>query len=44
MKYLSRVCASLALTIGGLSSVNADEYNHKYSKGDNVNFYVHKVS
>jgi transmembrane 9 superfamily protein 3 len=43
MKYLSRVCASLALTIGGLSSVNADEYNHKYSKGDNVNFYVHKV-
>ena len=29
----------LSLSIG----VNADEYNHKYSKGDAVHFYVHKV-
>lgn len=30
--------------VGLLSAqVQADEFNHRYSQGDNVNFYVHKV-
>jgi hypothetical protein len=37
----------LAIGLVGLLSqlvvVQADELNHRYSQGDKVNFYVHKV-
>mmetsp|Transcript_1979 Transcript_1979/g.3602 ORF Transcript_1979/g.3602 Transcript_1979/m.3602 type:complete len:683 (+) Transcript_1979:252-2300(+) len=34
--------AVLVIAIGN-SIVEADEFNHRYSQGDKVNFYVHKV-
>jgi hypothetical protein len=44
MKSIGRLGAGIALAVAGFASVNADEYNHRYSQGDKVNFYVHKVS
>jgi len=42
MKCLSSG-AGISLLLAGIASVTADEYNHRYSQGDKVNFYVHKV-
>jgi hypothetical protein len=35
---------ALAISLGNSIVVEADEFNHRYSQGDKVNFYVHKVS
>ena len=43
MKHFSSG-AGISLLIASIASVTADEYNHRYSQGDKVNFYVHKVS
>jgi len=42
MKHFSSG-AGISLLIASIASVTADEYNHRYSQGDKVNFYVHKV-
>jgi hypothetical protein len=40
MRSLQRI-SSIFLTFGVL--VGADEYNHRYTQGDSVHFYVNKV-
>jgi hypothetical protein len=40
----SALCSAVLAIAIGHSVVDADEFNHRYSQGDKVNFYVHKAS
>lgn len=43
-KSIQKILSCIFLTSSiGIASVSADEYNHKYTQGDDVHFYVHKV-
>jgi len=44
MKSLKAATAALSLaSVAFMGVVDADEFNHRYKAGDNVQFYVHKV-